>query len=86
MTAITDFQLEIVDPNEEPYIWNIDPLFEFARESNYLIAKSTFRVNGEKAVSIISLSRELVSDSDCDIDAYCKAQAQSWADSNEIGK
>lgn len=82
MKEITDFQLKIADPNEKPWIWNTDSLFEFARESNYLIAKCTFRVDGEKAVSICQLSRELVADDSIDVEAFCKAKAQSWVDSN----
>ena len=81
MAEITDLQYEIVDPNE---CLNISPVFELARESDCLIARCTFRSDGEKAVSLGLLPRDRASDSDIDLRAYLVFQVQGWADTNVV--
>lgn len=83
MREITDLQYEIVDPSE---CLNIGPVFELARESDCLIARCTFRSDGEKAVSLGLLPRDRASDSDIDLRTYFMVQVQRWADSKDDGK
>ena len=81
MAEITDLQYEIRDPNE---CLNTSPVFELARESDCLVARCTFRSDGEKAVSLGLLPRDRASDGEIDLETYFMVQVQSWADTNEV--